>query len=216
MIIVNFKTYIQATGEQAVNLASVCREAAEETGIRISIAVQPADIFRIAQQIKIPIFGQHCDPVRPGRHTGSITASALKQAGASAVFFNHSEHSFFDYADLEYALELAKEQDLETLVFAKDLDIARKIDQFKPTYIALEEPAMVGGDKAMISLPENHCLIREFIAGIEAIPLIGAGIKTKEDVFNSLKLGIKGVVLASGLVKAKDPKQTLLSLASAF
>ncbi|HUV46504.1 MAG TPA: triose-phosphate isomerase [Candidatus Bathyarchaeia archaeon] len=216
MIILNFKTYPKATGEGAVSLASICQEVALETGVKIAIALQPTDIFRVAQQIKIPIFAQHCDPASPGRHTGAVTALALKKAGASGVFLNHSEHNFFSFADLGFSIDLAKEQELETLVFVKDTKIALKADQFKPTYMALEEPSLISGGQAMVQLPENHELIREFIGLIKATPLIGAGIKTREDVFNSLKLGIKGVVLSSGFVKAENPKQVLQSLCSAF
>ena len=36
------------------------------------------------------------------------------------------------------------------------------------------------------------------------------------DVIESLKLGIKGIAVSSGIVKDKDPKQKLLDFASAF
>jgi triosephosphate isomerase len=216
MIIINFKTYPQATGEKAVELARICYEAAEETGVRIVVALQTADIFRVASQIKIPIFAQHVDAVEPGRNTGMLTALSLKKAGASGIFLNHSEHHYFDFSMLEEAIRFAKNEDLEVLVFCKNVEIAKKIDVFKPNYIALEEPDMVGGDTSMISLPKYHSIIRNFIESIESTPLIGAGVKIREDVFNGLKIGIKGVVLASGFVKAKDPKKVLLSLTSAF
>jgi triosephosphate isomerase len=216
MIVVNFKTYPQATGEKAVELARICQEVAEETGVKIVIGLQPTDIFRVASQIKIPIFSQHCDPVSPGKHNGLITALALKKAGASGVFLNHSEHNFFSFADLGMAIEKAKEQALETLVFSKDVKIAVKVDQFKPDYLALEDPNLIASDTAMIERPDNFKLIREFIEAIKAMPLIGAGVRTREDVFQSLKIGIKGVALSSAFVTSLSPKQVLLSLTSAF
>ena len=42
--------------------------------------------------------------------------------------------------------------------------------------------------------------------------LTGAGIKTGEDVAKAVELGTDGVLLASGVVKAKDPRQVLLDL----
>jgi len=216
MIVINFKTYPQATGEKAVELARICQEVSEETSVKVVIGLQATDIFRVASEIKIPIFSQHIEPAEAGRNTGFTTASAVKKAGATGVFLNHSEHPFSRFSDIEKAVQLAKEQKLETLVFVKDIEATVKADKFKPTYVALEEPDMVGGDTSMISLPKYHKIIREFIESTESIPLIGAGVKTKEDVFNSLKIGIKGVVLASGFVKAEDPKKALLSLVSAF
>ena len=216
MIVINFKTYLQATGKKAVELARICYEVAEETGIKVAIGLQATDIFRVASEIKIPIFAQHADSVKAGKNTGLITAAALKRSGAVGVFFNHSEHPFFSFSSLEKAVKLTKKENLESLVFVKDIRTAIKVNKFKPEYIVLEEPDMVGGDVSMVSFPQYHKIIREFIKSINSIPLIGAGVKTKEDVFNSLKIGIKGVVLASGFVKAEDPKKVLLNLASAF
>ena len=217
MIIINFKTYPQATGEKAVKLAQVCQEAVEETGIKIVIGLQTADIYRVTSQVKIPVFAQHFEPLEPGRSTGWTTALALKQAGARGVFLNHSEHPYPpNFVELKKAVKMAKQEGLEVLVFAANLEAAKRIDQFNPDYIALEEPSLVSGETAMVEKPELQHVIKVFSQSIRSFPLIGAGIKTKEDIIKSLKLGIKGVALASGFVKADDPKIVLQSLASAF
>ena len=44
--------------------------------------------------------------------------------------------------------------------------------------------------------------------------LVGAGVKNGEDVRLAIELGAKGVLLASGVTKASDPKAVLLDLAS--
>lgn len=44
--------------------------------------------------------------------------------------------------------------------------------------------------------------------------LVGAGVKNAADVRKSLELGAAGVLLASGVTKAKDPKTVLLDLVS--
>ncbi|RLG55770.1 MAG: triose-phosphate isomerase, partial [Candidatus Hydrothermarchaeota archaeon] len=46
------------------------------------------------------------------------------------------------------------------------------------------------------------------------VVLCGAGISTGDDVRAAIELGAEGVLLASGVVKAKDPKKALLDLAS--
>ncbi len=216
MIFINFKTYPEATGEKAVELANICAEVSLQTKVKIVIGLQALDIFRVASQVKISIFAQHLDPIIPKRNTGWVTALAVKKAGAEGVFLNHSEHPFLSFSDLGETIKAAKRENLETLVFVKDLISSVKVDCFKPDYIALEDPSLIETSTPMISLPKNHKLIRDFIQSINSTPLIGAGIKTKEDIFQSLKIGIKGVVLSSGFVLAADPKATLLSLASAF
>jgi triosephosphate isomerase len=42
--------------------------------------------------------------------------------------------------------------------------------------------------------------------------LCGAGISTGDDVAAALELGTEGVLLASGVIKAKDPKAALFDL----
>ena len=49
MIIVNFKTYRSATGEQAVELAQICEKVSKESGIPIIVVVQNIDLFHVSQ-----------------------------------------------------------------------------------------------------------------------------------------------------------------------
>ena len=42
--------------------------------------------------------------------------------------------------------------------------------------------------------------------------LCGAGVKTGKDIRKALELGAHGVLLASGVVKAKDKRATLMDL----
>lgn len=216
MIVINFKTYPQSTGEKAVALAKVCQEVAEKSKVKVVIGLQAADIYRVSSLVKVPIFAQHLDPLEPGRNTGWTMASSLREAGAAGVFLNHSEHAFANLSDLEKAIRLAKDEGLESLVFSKDLETSMVIDKFNPDYIALEEPSLVAGETPMTEVSRFRPMIKEFSRAIKSFPLIGAGVKTKEDVIESLKLGVKGVAFASGFVKAEDPKAVLLSFASVF
>ena len=49
-------------------------------------------------------------------------------------------------------------------------------------------------------------------ANPNVIPLCGAGISSSEDVYAALKLGTKGVLLASAFAKASDPEKKLMEL----
>jgi len=46
----------------------------------------------------------------------------------------------------------------------------------------------------------------------EIVPLCGAGISNKEDVEAAKKLGVKGVLVASAIVKAENQREALLNL----
>jgi triosephosphate isomerase len=50
----------------------------------------------------------------------------------------------------------------------------------------------------------------------EVVLLCGAGITRGEDVAAALKLGTEGVLVASGIVKAKDPYAALMEFAQAI
>lgn len=215
MIIVNFKTYPQTNGENALKMAQICSEAAKQSGVKIIIGVQATDIYRITSQIDIPVFSQHLDPIEPEKNTGFISALALKKAGAVGVFLNHSEHPFSDFNTLEKSHQLAKKEGLETLIFVPQIETAIRVDQFHPDYIALEEPSLVGKE-AMIHFPKFKQIITDFCQKIKSFPLLGAGIKTHKDVAESLKLGIKGIVFSSQFVNSSYPKQLLLSFTSCF
>ena len=72
IIIVNFKTYLEATGQKAVELAKSAEKASKETGVSIAVSPQFADIARVADAVEIPVFAQHIDPIKPGNSTGSV------------------------------------------------------------------------------------------------------------------------------------------------
>jgi triosephosphate isomerase len=50
----------------------------------------------------------------------------------------------------------------------------------------------------------------------DVVILCGAGITTGEDVAAALQLGTEGVLVASGIVKAKNPYRVLLEFAEAI
>ena len=91
MLVVNFKTYLEATGKKAVELAKVAEEIARERGISIAVAPQFTDLKPVSEATGIPVFSQHIDPIRPGASTGHILAEAVKSSGAVGTLLNHSE-----------------------------------------------------------------------------------------------------------------------------
>lgn len=56
-ILLNYKTYIQGTGQGAVEIAKACKAVSEDSGIEIAVAPpQIPDIFRVASEIELPVF----------------------------------------------------------------------------------------------------------------------------------------------------------------
>lgn len=208
MIVVNFKAYSRAQGEKAVEIAERCRKAAEETGEKVIVAPALEDTLRL-ENMDIEVFSQHVDPVRPGSHTGSVTAQGAKIAGASGTLLNHSENRM-DREKLKASIELCRENGLTTIVCAQTPEECAEIDEFDPDYIAFEPPELIGGDVSVSSAKPE--MIEEAVESSEAPTLTGAGIKNREDVEKSIELGCEGVLVASGVVKAEDVEEEVKDL----
>ena len=59
MIFVNFKTYDQGSGQNAVALARVCYEAGLETQVKVIPVVQALDAERIVDSVRSDVWIQH-------------------------------------------------------------------------------------------------------------------------------------------------------------
>lgn len=210
IIIVNFKTYENATGKKALELAKICEKVANETGKNISIAVQATDIHSISKEVNIPILAQHIDAVKYGSHTGFILPESVKEAGAIGTLLNHSEHRL-RIDEIESCVKRAKEVGLYTIICASSPVVGDAVSDFKPDLVAVEPPELIGGD---ISVSSAHPeLISRSVEIIDVPVLVGAGVHNSEDVKTAIRLGAKGVLLASGITKSDNPEKVLRELA---
>jgi triosephosphate isomerase len=212
LILVNFKVYEQSTGENAVDLAKICEEVAHETGVSIAIAVSALDLQKVASSVSIPVFAQHIDPVTYGSYTGRITPDLVKECGAYGTLLNHAEYQIENETIMK-SVEMAKAAGLFTIVCAETPDRARQILKYNPDLIAIEPPELIGGNIS-VSKAEPEVIEKSVKLIGENRVLVGAGVKTGEDVKIAIALGASGVLLASGIVKSKDPYSVLMDLVS--
>jgi len=217
MIIVNFKTYLESTGKNALSLAKQAEKAAKETGACIVVAPQAADLRLVAESVEIPVFAQHVDPIKPGSSTGHVLAEAVKEAGAVGTLINHSERQL-RLIDIDATVALCREKGLVSCVCANNPSVSAAVTALKPDITSMEPPELIGsGISVSKSKPE---VITDTVQLVKRIDpkmtiLCGAGISTAEDVSIALKLGTQGVLVASGIVKAKDPYSVLRAFADA-
>lgn len=214
----NFKTYLEATGKRSVELALVADEVSKQKGVGIVIAPQFTDIKSVSEKVEIPIFSQHIDPVKPGAFTGHVLAEAVKAAGATGTLLNHSERRI-TVSEIEESLRSAKDADLLTLVCAETPESGKQIATLDPIMIAIEPPDLIGtGISVSKARPE---LITSSLQAIRKVSptvkvLCGAGISSSEDVSRALELGTEGVLVASSIVKSRDPARLLGEMADAI
>jgi triosephosphate isomerase len=212
------KTYARGLGAAAVRLATLADHVSAETGVCIAIAPQFTDLATVAKAVHIPVFAQHIDPILPGSHTGHILPEAVKAAGAVGTLINHSERRLPLQA-LQGSVERAKAVGLLSLVCADTPERTSEVASFQPDLVAIEPPELIGtGIPVSKAKPEIVTRAVTLVRTRDAtIPVLcGAGISRGEDVAAALRLGAQGVLLASGVVEATDPRKAMADLAEAL
>lgn len=215
LVVLNFKTYMEATGKNAVRIAEICRDLSRETGISIIAVPQLPDIYAVADT-GVPVFSQHIDGIDPGSHTGHALAESVRDAGATGTLINHSERRL-TLADIDAAIGAARRTGLTTIVCSNNVATTRAAAALGPDFVAVEPPELIGSGIPVSSAdPGVVTGSVDAVLGIDpgVRVLCGAGISKGEDMRAALQLGTVGVLLASGIIRAPDPKAALMDLIS--
>lgn len=216
LILINFKAYKEASGRSGLELARKAEKISKESGITIAVAPQLTDLTFIAQSVEIPVFSQHADDVGPGSFTGHVTLDAIKDSGAVGTMVNHSERRVrADQVDV--IVKRARQLGLLTVVCTNTPEVTAAMAALGPDMVAIEPPELIGtGIPVSRAKPEvvtdSVNLVKKVNPQVKV--LCGAGITTGEDVAAAIRLGTVGVLLASGVVKAKDQEKAIVDLIS--
>ncbi|UCG44542.1 MAG: triose-phosphate isomerase [Candidatus Bathyarchaeota archaeon] len=211
LILVNFKTYREASGDNAARLARIIEKVRRQTGVCVGLAPQFVDIAPIAQIVSAPIFAQHVDPIDGGSFTGHVLPQSIRAAGAVGTLINHSERRL-RLADIDTAIQQSRKVGLTSVVCTNNQAVSAAVAALKPDMIAVEPPELIG-----TGVPVSQAQPRVVEDTVKAVKqmdpniivLCGAGITKADDVAAAMKLGTEGVLVASGVVKAKDPFKVL-------
>jgi triosephosphate isomerase len=215
-IVLNVKTYAEATGSNALNIAMLMDKISKETGVSMAIAVQATDISLCSKKVSIPVWAEHIDPIKPGSHTGWTLPEAVIDAGAIGTLINHSEHRL-KIADIDTCITRSKELNLDHIICSNNVNTSKAIAAFSPNFIAVEPPELIGGDISVTTADPD--IVSSSVNAVKDIDekvkvLCGAGVKNGKDVVKAIELGADGVLLASGIVKAKNKEMVIRDLAS--
>jgi triosephosphate isomerase len=206
LLIVNLKTYPEGTGKQALKLLKASEAVSEGNVI---LAAQAVDLRLLTKKARLPIYAQHVDAFDEGNRTGHFTPQAAKDAGASGTLINHSEHRIPE-EQIKKTIELCRKYGLATVACAETPDEAERLARLYPDHIAIEPPELIGGDLSISKAKPE--LITNTINKVTISVLCGAGVKTKEDAKTAVRLGSRGLLVASGVVKAKQQKKAIKEL----
>jgi len=219
LLLINFKTYKEATGKNAVKLAKICEVIAKKYKVNIAVAPNIIDLSEVASSVDIPVFSQHIDPIlNGGKHTGHVLAENVKAVGAVGTLLNHSERRL-SLEEIKECIKIAKSFDLITVCCSESPEKCEQIAKLAPDFIAYEDPVLIGSGIPISKAKADS--VKEFVELLQrvnpkVIPLCGAGISSGEDVKAALKLGTKGVLVASSIVLAKDQEKAVEDMAKAL
>jgi len=211
IIVVNFKVYRESAGNRGLELAKIAEKVVEDTSANIAIAPNLLDLIPISKEVKIPVFAQHVDPVPYGAYTGHISPYYLKEIGIPGTIINHSERKL-NKEILKKTLSMLSDIGLETIVCVDSIEELNAVISFgvNVTCIAIEPPELIGTGRAVSKYkPELLEKAVEIAREHNLNLLCGAGIVTGEDVRKAIDIGTKGILVASGVVKAKNPENIL-------
>jgi len=205
LFIINFKNYEEISGAKALKLAKIAEKVSKKYRIKIAV-VPPQHLLTEIARCPIPVLAQHLDTANIGSTTGFMVPEIVKKSLVKGSLINHSEHRIPAKQIRELVLRL-KKLGMISVVCVKDVSEVRKYAKLNPDYIAIEPPELIGTGKA-VSKERPEVITRSVSAVKQARNstklLCGAGIVSGEDVAKAIQLGAKGILVASGIVKAKN------------
>lgn len=218
LFIVNFKNYAEVSGRNSLKLAQAAEYVANRSKIKIAVAPPAGSLANIANTVSIPVFAQHLDHSELGSTTGFMVPEIAKSYGASGSLINHSEHRL-PVQTTKHLVERLRNLKMVSVVCARTPAEVRKMAEFAPDYIAIEPPELIGSGIA-VSKAKPSVITRSIDAVNDVNPnvsvICGAGIVSAEDVSAAIRLGSRGILVASGIVKAKNWEVKIKELADAM
>jgi triosephosphate isomerase len=207
IILLNFKTYKESLGEKGKILMKAIadnKELADKKNVIVFACPQFVDL-REFSKIDENILAQGASNFEAGAHTGSNTIDALKDAGVKGILINHFENQI-PLEKIKHLIQGCKDATLLSIVCADTIEKAEQIAEFKPDYLSIELPELIGTGISLTKV--NPEIVTNTLEKIKEVPVLcGAGIADAEDVKKAKELGVQGVLVASRFVKSTDPNK---------
>ena len=205
MFIINCKNYGEISGQKIIKLAKISQKISKKYKIPIAIA-PPHHLIPLIVKFNVTILAQHLDDKKVGSTTGFMIPEIAKKSKINGSLINHSEHRISE-KEIKNLIKRLKRLRLQTVLCVKNVNELKKYLKLNPTFIAIEPPELIGTGKAISN--ERPQLITRAVAGVKSAKnstklLCGAGIVSGTDVARVKELGSKGILVASGIVKARN------------
>lgn len=217
MLIINLKNYEEISDSNSLRLAKAASNVAKKYKTKI-VVCPPSHLISEMTKIPVTVFSQHVDTAKIGSTTGFTVPELLKKSKVRGSLINHSEHRI-PVQEIEELVLRLKDLKMISVVCVKNVSEAGKYAKLGPDYIAIEPPELIGSGKAVSK--ERPEIITDSVKAVKKARnstrlLCGAGIVSGDDVAKALELGADGILVASGIVKAKNWEKAIEEFALAF
>jgi len=217
LFIINCKNYEEIAGDKIIKFVKTAEKISKKYKIKIAIAPPQHLIAKIADSSLI-ILAQHVDDKKIGSTTGYVIPELLKKSKINGSIINHSEHRI-PVSEIKNLIDKLKQLKMISVLCVKDVSEAKKLAKLNPNYIAIEPPELIGSGKAVSK--EKPELITKAAAAVKSAKnssklLCGAGIVSGDDVQKAIELGSKGILVASGIVKANNWEKIMSEFSKAM
>jgi len=217
LFIINCKNYEEVAGNRIVRLVETAERISAEHKVEIAVA-PPVHMAGLVAGARIPILAQHVDDAKVGSTTGFTVPELLKRSGISGSLINHSEHRT-DPKSIRNVVARLRGLKLISVLCVRDVSELRGYVGLNPDYIAIEPPELIGSGKAVSKeRPDLIARAADITRGAQNSTrlLCGAGIVSGRDVARAMELGSAGILVASGIVRARDWDRTISEFAESM
>lgn len=200
-----------------MKLAKITEKISKKYKAKIALA-PPNHLLAKITNLSVPVLAQHVDNTNVGSTTGFMIPELLKTSNIVGALINHSEHRISSTDIKQLVLRLRKLK-MVSVVCVKNIVEAQKYAKLNPNYIAIEPPELIGSGKAVSK--ERPDLVTKAVVAVKNANnstklLCGAGIIGGEDVEKAIQLGAKGILVASGIIKAKNWEKIIVEFTKAM
>ena len=215
MFVINCKNYEEISGDKIIKFIKIAEKVSKKYKVKIAIS-PPQHLIGLVANSSIQVLAQHVDDYKVGSTTGFVIPELLKKSKVRGSLINHSEHRISSKEIQKLILKL-KELKMLSILCVKDVAEVKKYVKLNPDYIAIEPPELIGSGKAVSKeKPELIAKAADAVKNSNTKLLCGAGIVSGEDVAKAIELGSKGILVASGIIKAKNWNKIISEFAEAL
>ena len=218
LFIINCKNYENISGDKIIKFLKTAQAVSKKYNVNITVSPPQHLLALAASSNTVPILAQHVDDSKTGSTTGFVIPELLKKSGVAGSLINHSEHQISNN-EITSLIPRLQKLDMVSVLCVKNVAKVKKYAKLNPNYIAIEPPELIGTGRAIST--ERPELIAKAADEVKKAKndtklLCGAGIVSGTDVAKAVKLGSKGILVASGVVKADNWNTIMSNLAKSM